>query len=739
MNPSLPAALGAALVLACSAVAQQTQQPFSRQFAHRIRPIDEVPSVAVAALDRPTIDAQDDARANAGLPTRFAIPNPVQVDPSTHGVWDSIDAHRDIWRLRVTAPGASHVNLGFGTFDLSQGAHVQIFDPTYAHVVRRFTSNDNNPQREFWTPIVPGESVIVELVVPAAARVGTQLALTSINSGYRYFGAGATAMGIDGGSCNVDVACPQGAAWANEIPSNAAISRGGFIFCSGFMVNNTAQDGRPFFMTADHCGVTAGNASSLVAYWNYQNTTCNGSGANLNTFSSGAQYRAGYGPSDFTLVEFNTPPNPVWGVTFSGWDATGANATSAVAIHHPSGCEKKISFENQATTTTSYLGTSTPGDGTHVRVADWDTGTTEGGSSGSPLYNQNHQVIGQLHGGFAACGNNSADWYGKFSVSWTGGGTNSTRLSNWLDPIGTGQLTLNTLGGTQPGLFAVYGQGCPGADQTTGTCGVRNPSGGTLTNQTTAHEYAYRVANPGTIQIDAIEIFTASAVGGGSTSVLVSLYTDAGGVPSPSPFRAGLVAVASGAGFYRLSLPTPAIVTGDYYIGVDHTQRTTVVSQLTAGASGSAFRRSTAFFGAWSAAANITRPSFRTICRPIAQIPQIGNQGVARVNQSFTVTLADAPTNALALMFLGFSNTTWAGGPLPSPLPNAPGCDVLMSADDWLSTVSSGTGAGSIPLSVPNTASLVGIDVHHQWFCADAGANTLGVAVSAGATSTIGG
>ena len=57
------------------------------------------------------------------------------------------------------------------------------------------------------------------------------------------------------------------------------------------------------------------------------------------------------------------------------------------------------SFEDDPTTTTSFGEISVPGAGTHVRVEDWDLGTTEGGSSGSPLFDQNHRVIGQLHGG----------------------------------------------------------------------------------------------------------------------------------------------------------------------------------------------------------------------------------------------------------------------------------------------------------------------------------------------------
>lgn len=100
------------------------------------------------------------------------------------------------------------------------------------------------------------------------------------------------------------------------------------------------------------------------------------------------------------------------------------------------------SFEYQATTTTSYSGSNSPGNGSHVRVADWDMGTTEPGSSGSPLFNQDHRIIGQLHGGSAACGNDSPDWYGKFHVSMANG------LAQYLDPGNTGIQFVDTLAGT---------------------------------------------------------------------------------------------------------------------------------------------------------------------------------------------------------------------------------------------------------------------------------------------------
>lgn len=462
MRSILPAAL---LALATSLpLLAQGIQPIGQIDPHA-QSLKQVAVLTVPALDRNAIATEDLQRYLNGMPPRYAIPTAVQESTARNGTWEVLDAAWSLWRLRVEAPGASHVNLGFGQVQLPGTARLMVYSADYTQVVRPFVQADVSPNGELWTPVVPGHEVVVEIYVQTVQRPQTQLTLLQVGSGYRFFGVGPTALSPLGqdpepaGACNVDVACAQSAGWWSEIPAIAAISSGGSIFCTGFMVNNTAQDGRNFFMTANHCGVTSSNAASLVCYWNYQNAVCNVTGYNLNQFNTGAQFRAGYSTSDFTLVELNNTPNPAWGVTYAGWDHSGTDATMACGIHHPSADVKKISFENQATQTTSYGGTSVPGDGTHVRVVDWDVGTTEGGSSGSPLFNQNHCVIGQLHGGGAACGNNLSDYYGKFAVSWTGGGSSATRLSNWLDPLNTGAPALPTLGSSAASA-STYGTGC---------------------------------------------------------------------------------------------------------------------------------------------------------------------------------------------------------------------------------------------------------------------------------------
>ncbi|MCA8944309.1 MAG: trypsin-like peptidase domain-containing protein [Planctomycetes bacterium] len=435
----------ALLALSSSLLAQKPQvQPTSRLHP-TATPRLQVHLYETPALDRTAIAIQDAQNDQPGVPRRYAIPFAVDLTTQNSGTWDILGA-TSVWRLRIRCPNAEHINLGFSEFKLPADSYMLLYSMDESSMIRPFTGRDHQPDGQLWTPVVRGDDMIVELVVPTALRNKPQFRLAQIGSGYRFFGAPAYRQ-LGSGSCNVDVACPEGVGWEGEVSAVAAISTGGSAFCSGAMINNTSNDGRNFFLTAAHCGINAGNASSLVCYWNYENTSCGGGGASLSQFTTGSTFRAAYTPSDFTLVELTQTPNAAWDVGYAGWDRSGSDATSATAIHHPSGDAKKISFENQSTSTTSYGGTSSPGDGTHVRITDWDVGTTEGGSSGSPLFDQNHRIIGQLHGGGAACGNNLSDWYGKFAVSWNGGGTSSTRLSDWLDSAGSGFTTVDTNGG----------------------------------------------------------------------------------------------------------------------------------------------------------------------------------------------------------------------------------------------------------------------------------------------------
>jgi lysyl endopeptidase len=395
-----------------------------------------------APLDINSLHEQEVAREVKGEAPRFAIPHDMNFNSLTDKSFWSYESNRLVWRHRVHAPNAVSLNFGFTKFFLPPTARISIYANDFSSSIRDFTAEDNNVDRELWTPVIYSDDVTVELSVAPEELGEVQLTLGRIGQGFRTFSQPTKRAG----ACNIDVACTEGDDWRNEIDSVAVISRGGSTFCTGFMVNNTKNDRTPYFMTAHHCGITSSNAASLVTYWNFQRSSCRGPNApRSQQFNTGSQFLSASRRSDFTLVRLNQAPRQNWNVSYAGWDRSGEDATMAVAIHHPATSEKSISFELDPTTTTMYLKDEVLADGTHVRVADWDKGTTEPGSSGSPLFNQDHRVIGQLHGGYASCSSRTADWYGRFYTSWEGEGTPNTRLRDHLDSANLNLAVTDTI------------------------------------------------------------------------------------------------------------------------------------------------------------------------------------------------------------------------------------------------------------------------------------------------------
>lgn len=414
----------------------------------------DVPRLVLPAVDNARELEADRDREARGLPPRFALPVPVSVDLEKDGVWETLSGGQIAWRLRIHSPKALSLNLGFTRYHMPAGGRMTLSSADGKSRIRPFTEADNASHGELWTPVVFGDEVLVEVVLPAAQKALLDLKLGTVGHDYRGFGR---PNAVTSGSCNVDVVCPEGLPWANEIRAVGVISTGGSTFCTGSMVNNTANDLKPYFITANHCGISSGNAASLVVYWNFQNSTCRPVGSpasggpgdgSLSQFNTGSIWRASHAPSDVTLVELTSAPSAAFNVFWAGWNrAVGdfpcSSGAPCAAIHHPSTDEKRITFSTVSTTTTSYNNPAVPGDGSHVH-AFWSLGVTEPGSSGSPLYDNNHRFIGQLHGGPSACGAaDLSDYYGRMSLSWTGGGTPSSRLSDWLDPAATGAVTLD--------------------------------------------------------------------------------------------------------------------------------------------------------------------------------------------------------------------------------------------------------------------------------------------------------
>ena len=436
-------------------VAQVQTQRLSPQELKSVKRFN--PKSLPAAVKMPVVDvnallAEDELEKGLGLPFRFGKAIDVDLGLENAGEWKNVQGGR-IWKLPITSENAYSINLIFKSFFLAKGAELYIYNQEQTMLMGPITPKDNKKSKRFSTDLIQGEGIVLELFEPSESNGESQLHLEKVIHGYKNtFKAGGTGFS---GDCNIDINCPQGTDWQDESDAVAMVLlANGTRKCSGTLLNNTSQDFTPNFLTAFHClnvefpkntilsQQEIDRAEDFVFRFQYKSPTCGG-GDDTNFMSySGSTFRSGWYNSDFALLELDQQPEVC--TKMAGWNRGTLPATSATGIHHPSGDVMKISLDIKSPVKEASPNINVvPSD--NFWSVRWNQGVTEGGSSGSGLFDQNHRLIGQLEGGDSSCATPFAkDLYGRFDISWTGGGTPQTRLSDWLDPGNTGALSINT-------------------------------------------------------------------------------------------------------------------------------------------------------------------------------------------------------------------------------------------------------------------------------------------------------
>ena len=375
---------------------------------------------------------QEDKQADKEIPFRFGYDIPVNINLENSGTWDLLDDGSRIWRIKIKSEDAFSINLIFDEYRLPNGAELFAYSENFEMVLGAFTSLNNKDYGGMAISPIEGDVIFLEYFEPNFTDFRGQLNISHVVHGYKDVFFQENRDYGDSGSCNNNVNCPEGDMWESEIRAAAMIlSSNGSRLCSGSMINNVRQDLTPYFLTANHC--IYGNTDSWIIMFNYESPGCTNENGPTNMTVQGTTLRASGSGSDFALFELSETPPESYEIHYSGWSAVDVAPVQPVAIHHPSGDITKIRCEYENGISDGWSGK----DGSHWRVADWEDGTTEPGSSGSPLYDADHRIVGQLHGGEASCSYNVNDYYGKFSTSWNNG------LSTWLDPDNTGTLVLD--------------------------------------------------------------------------------------------------------------------------------------------------------------------------------------------------------------------------------------------------------------------------------------------------------
>jgi PKD repeat protein len=432
--------------------------------------LSQVPVLNLPKINLAQIQAEDQIRDNQGLLYRIGVAQFTNITTENSGVWTMNTDGSRTWNLRIHSPEAEALSFLFETFKIYGGTTLKITDLNGKNVHNPLTVADVEDHFRQNAALCGGDDLILTLHEPAFTQP-SEILIDRVIHNYRSTGYAKKEKINESATCEVNVNCsPVGDTWQDEKKGVARIyvvEAASAGWCTGSLINNTAQDCKPYFLTALHCGVStsAANMTQWKFYFRYEAPTC----TNPSTVGTLANYsitgcvrkadsadNGGDTGSDFLLVQLGSAANEAATITslksanfsayWNGWNANNTATTGGTGIHHPAGDIKKISTFSGATVSNSWGGTV---QNTHWRLT-WTSnsngyGVTEGGSSGSPLFNNSQgYIIGTLTGGGSFCtAQTSPDMYGKISYHWTSNGTAASKqLKPWLDPTNSGALTL---------------------------------------------------------------------------------------------------------------------------------------------------------------------------------------------------------------------------------------------------------------------------------------------------------
>jgi PKD repeat protein len=404
---------------------------------------------------------EDNEAARLEKSYRVGVEIPVDISSANTGQWDNLPGGGRLWRVSIKCDGAKGIGLNYNELRLPKGADIFVYTPDQKYIIGAISSAETPLTHKFATRPLYGEEIVIEYYEPQNNQEQTAIEISGIVYMYRSFEPlySNQEKSVSSGSCEVNVNCEEGQNWQKQKQGVVKIYAkvgSGYFWCTGTVLNNTAQDFNGFLLTASHCsknfsgGISSDeDLSQWIFYFNFESPGCITSGSPTYTLVGALKIATSENPSDigsdFLLLRFLTGIPPKYNPFYCGWDAGNGNSISGVCIHHPDGDVKKIS------TYTSPLGSGTWGSTPNTHwIVKWSAtnngyGVTEGGSSGAPLFDDEGLVIGTLTGGPSSCQNTiGEDMFGKVPYSWVSNGADSSQqLKPWLDPGNTGILKMN--------------------------------------------------------------------------------------------------------------------------------------------------------------------------------------------------------------------------------------------------------------------------------------------------------
>ena len=395
--------------------------------------------VELPAPEESAINAVMEKNNNGTLKAfRFALPIEVDLSPENSGEWYHPGNGYNIWRLTIASANAKSLIVLFDQFELSAGARLFLFSESEDYYLGAYTSLNNKKSGKFAVSPVIGEEVTIQYEVPEELGEPSDFRIFSVNHDFvGIFKSSRRPLQI-AGSCNIDINCEIGANYSelkNAICRLIVSGPEGSEICSGTLLNNTAEDQKPYVISAAHCYDSWDLAETTVFTFNYESPYCAPLDGDPLHSISGAVMHAKHDSLDFALAEMSLIPPPDYRPYYAGWSHSAILPDSTVSIHHPWGDIKKIAIDNDPPVKSNFGSNAKYTKGAFLHIEEWEGGVTEKGSSGGGLFNTKGQLIGTLSGGNAKCGDPFDDFYASFAVYWDYRSDFAKQLKHWLDPL----------------------------------------------------------------------------------------------------------------------------------------------------------------------------------------------------------------------------------------------------------------------------------------------------------------
>ena len=364
-----------------------------------------------------------------------------------------------VWRVGIRSRGAYSLNILFSKFRLPAGAKLFVYNSDQTETLGAYTQQNNTGLNLLPLQPIGGEELIVEYQEPLNAAFSGEIEIGEVN--HDYVGIfRATEPRDPVNSCHPNLICYPD----NIQPGSGVVVLiiNGTTLCTGSLINNTADNGIPYLITATHCLNNDYDATFLaarkydmvagriVAFFNYNSPVCGTDirGPLQMTMASADSVLISE-RHDISLLKLKQAPPKEYQPYYLGWNAGLAPSAPFHGLHHPNGGIKKVAIEEGALGIGSFEGAKYNMEPNAFWVVrDWEIAATEGGSSGSPLLDREKRIVGTLTGGASQCTSpRGSDFYASLNKFWQVQGSlgNPNPISYYLDPQGLQTTQMNGL------------------------------------------------------------------------------------------------------------------------------------------------------------------------------------------------------------------------------------------------------------------------------------------------------